>query len=300
MDLRGTLFGSVGREDGYFKIIDFILIKNHMKTTFAASMIIAILGFYRFCWCFDQQIGIHFVGQNTNKNRNVISTTITSQQSDTPLPFAGYWISENYVREIQKKKSPRLAEVPLISCFQIPSKTNQITRLISGFHEGGGDLVVLKKGASYELWDNELNKKTNQITIVSSNRIKLDNDFFVKLKNFNVADTTNEPKILEEILFAGKYKTDQGKIVEFKSNGQLIGFENYKSFEAFIDFADQDIQIDKFTVRKNENDGKEFGFQFKGNNLLIYNLKCLEYDPNDKSCIKPALDNLKLRLTKID
>jgi hypothetical protein len=231
---------------------------------------------------------------------NRVSTTIDFKQLDTTLSFAGYWVDEKYVNEILQKKSPTMTQVPSISCFPIPNRTKQITRLVSGFHEGGEDLVVLKNGTNYELWDSELKNKRKQITIISNDRIKLDNDFFVRLRNYNVSDKSGEPKILEEILFAGKYKTDKGQIVEFNPNGQLLGFDNYNNFEAYVDYADQGMQVDKFVVRQNASSEKEFGFKFKSDSLFIYNLKCLEYDQESKTCVDFGFDNLKLVLVKVD
>ena len=250
-----------------------------------------------------------FLSCNSNKtdvktieqNDTLIFTSTESElnQVDTNISIEGFWIDEKYYKELIITKSPKDLEIPNISCFQIPKSTKQITRFIYGFYESGGDLMVKKNEANFEFWGVESNKKTNQIEIISKEIIKVNNQRFIKLKELGLINDTSEVKILENLLFLGKYSNSNGEFVEFKSNGELIGFENFNQYDVPIEIYSEGIENNIFFVSKNGNEESEFGFKFNNDSLFIYNLRCLEFNGKDNICYKNEIINLKTVLVKV-
>jgi len=54
--------------------------------------------------------------------------------------------------------------------------------MISGFHEGGAEMVVVKDGNRYELYDPEFKTPKDIIEPISPDRLRIGNQYFQKLK----------------------------------------------------------------------------------------------------------------------
>lgn len=232
------------------------------------------------------------------KNNDI--TTLDFKVHDTLISFSGFWVNERYIKDIKSSKSPRKSQGNDESCITIPNKTLQIMRIVWGFHDGGEDLVVVKNGNNYQLWDGELKEKFKDIKIISKTKIKIGNNYFVKLETTDKAITDSNPKILEEILFKGTYHSGNGKIVEFKANGQIKGLDNFTHYDPVIDYVgDPDLDVDQISLGKSQNKTNLFGFKFQKSTLLIYQLKCIEYDSANNKCAKVSYGHLIYKLLRI-
>src|SRR5688572_32789767 len=67
------------------------------------------------------------------------------------VPFAGFWILEQYVKDLQESGSPRQSLTGGETCILIPGHTMERTCMVYGFHDGGADMAVVKNGDKYQL-----------------------------------------------------------------------------------------------------------------------------------------------------
>jgi hypothetical protein len=197
---------------------------------------------------------------------------------DAEVPFAGIWVNEEYIDKIKRSKSPVKSQHVMQSCIMIPNRTLQITRMISGFHEGGADVAVGKNGDQYLLFSP---KSADSIQLISSSRIKIKDHYFIKLEHGD--STRGNWGILEEILFKGHYKLENGKNVEFTEDGKVDGLDDFTSYIAVIDYAGTDTPSDVSLIQlgKPEEQSEEFGYRFAQDTLYIYKTQ-LEYDKVNK------------------
>ena len=247
--------------------------------------------------CNSNQLDFKAIESNENHAFTPVNSDLN--QLDTIISISGFWIDEKYYRELIKTKSPKDLEIPNTSCFQIPQKAKQKTRLIYGFYESGGELIVMSNGKNYEFWDVESNKRINQIEVISEEIIKLDNQSFIKLNSLNLLNDTSDIKILENLLFLGKYRNSNGQFVEFKSTGELLGFDNYNEYQVPIEIYSEGVESNTFLVSNNGNNETEFGFKFKDDSLFVYNLKCVELNGKNNICYKHEVLGVKTILVKV-
>jgi hypothetical protein len=214
------------------------------------------------------------------------------QTLDTIVPFSGFWVNELYINNIKKNKSPRLSQGVDKSCITIPDKTLQVTRMVAGFHEGAADMIVVKKNGNfyfYYKYNDTIRNPAYNIQIVSKEKIKIDNNTFIK----------TDEKFLEDILFSGKYLDSLGAEVQFTKDGHVNGLDSFKLYDPIYDYVDVGMDVDQVGLKTNRGKFNYYAFKFKQDTLLIYDLKCLTYDSTNKSCLVVDFGDLKYKLSKI-
>lgn len=215
---------------------------------------------------------------------------------DTTVSFSGYWVNEKYVDSIRITKSPVNTPIPENSCISIPNRTLKTTGMISGFHEGGEGLFVLKNGANYELWDETKENKRHDLALLPSGKLKIGNDIFVKIDYTDNPDT--QPTILEELLFKGSYTNEDGTTVEFTKTGLVKGLSNFATYSAYIDYAAESTRIDIIGLGTNKSNEKDYGYRFIKDTLAIYELNCIDSESTTNNCIGFTWGKLKYKLIK--
>ncbi len=217
-----------------------------------------------------------------------------------PIPFAGDWISEDYLIQLHKHKSPRKAQDGSEECFiTIPTHTRQTTTMIYNFHESGPELETVKTTDQFQLWEKHQDSLTQLVyTIreIAPDTIQLGHKRYVRIR---LARDTHSSRILEEILFKGTYKTPDGKHVEFKNNGQVTGLSTFHHYVPLIDYFDAGLQVDQVALIATGDQREYFGFKFKKNVLELYALKCKTYDESEKRCIDVDYGPLQYKLTRV-
>jgi len=257
-----------------------------MKLT--PTLLIIVVAITSFCGC---NSGLKQKTEQTN-------STQSFRTLDTVLPFAGFWLSERYFNDIQKTKSPRQSQRSDESCITIPERTLLVTRMISGFHEGAADIIVVKNGDQYQFWDPFLNEKHADIVIISKDKIKIGNKYFLKLSSEYIG-AGNNLHVLEEILFKGIYRLENGKTVEFKSNGFVTGLENFSQYEPVIDYMGPAMDVDQIAFVQPTDKVDVFGFKFEQDNLFLHELEYSEYDSLNKMWGKADYGKLVYKLKKV-
>jgi hypothetical protein len=221
---------------------------------------------------------------------------------DTAVSFAGYWLNESYYNNIKEFGSPRKAErVGNCKFVIIPERTLMKTIMICDFHEETYFTKILKNRSNYELWginEDGLAQRKATVQFISQNKIKIGNENYIKISPSNIKDNMfhssieNQYLILEQILFKGQYITADGKKVEFKSNGQVMGLDNFHFYSPIaIYFNDEGLQVDQVIFSKSEkgfewNDLEWLPFKFKKDTLELYKPKCLDFDSTNQRCAR--------------
>jgi len=227
---------------------------------------------------------VFLVACSSNEQKGRVQRDI--KKFDTNIPFAGYWVSEDYLKSINEFKSPRKAQFDdKAEAISIPERTLKPTLRIYGFHEGDASLTVLKNENKYELWQIEkdsINKYINDIEMISQNKIKINNRNFTKI---TASGKDANKLILEEILFKGYYTSEKWENIEFKNDGRLLGLDSFHFYSPLIDYAgDEGLNIDQIILSKDKKNQEWFGFKFNKDTLNLYKLKCLAFDSTSKNC----------------
>lgn len=239
-------------------------------------------------------------GPDTKPAQQSEAHAINFKTHSVPVPFAGNWISETYLRDIREHQSPRKAQETIEECYiQLPDHTLRSSTMIINFHEGISDLVMVNNNGAFHLWEKAGDTLSNvkyTIQPISADSIKIGEKLFVKI---NSSTAGNEPQILEEILFKGKYKSKNGEQVEFKSNGEVTGLGKYKYYKPVIDYFDAGLQVDQVGLSETADKMENFGFKFKKDRLELYALKCTTYDNIEKRCVEVDFGNKTNELAKV-
>ncbi len=173
------------------------------------------------------------------QGESTTATTTDFKTTSAALPFSGYWLSESYFNDIKAHQSPQKSQEGSEDVFVvIPDSTLQHTMMVWNFHEGSEEITVLKKDNAYQLYEvvgDSLTRPLKDIKIISPTKIEIGNKAFVKISPYAKPDEKNNPLILEEILFKGKFSLADGNEVEFKNNGEITGLENYRYYQPAID-----------------------------------------------------------------
>lgn len=226
-----------------------------------------------------------------------VKTTPDFKTFHTALGFAGAWVNEIYVDSIRKNQSPRQDQGISESCINIPDSTLKTTSMISGFHEGGAEMVVVKDGNRYQFYDPEFKTPKDIIEPISPDRLRIGDQYFKKLK-FPDMDKY-EWGILDEILFGGKYQSQDGKEVVFGMDGHIKGLDTVTYYQPHADYTgDQDLGVDRISMGQSQEKIHEYGFQFDKDTLLIYPIDCLRYDSIAHECGLEKLGELRWKLQK--
>ncbi|MET0462806.1 MAG: hypothetical protein ABW007_06620 [Chitinophagaceae bacterium] len=215
---------------------------------------------------------------------------------DTALYFAGLWVNEQYVNDVKHTRRPSNVEVPENACIIMPVKTLKETSLILGFHEGQ-EVVILKNGSRYEIWDKPVLNKLQDIELLSDTRLKLGFDTFVKLKSGDLSAEKNPYNIVDLLLFAGRYKDEHGATVEFSADGRVKGIPGINVYEAWLDYATSEAVTDQMSMGATGETMKDYAFRFDKNRLIISHMKCKTMG-EDSICQEYAVGERYLTLTR--
>lgn len=241
-------------------------------------------------------IGVFVTCSSTFKNTERTSDP-NFKAKDVPISFTGYWLCKDYFESINSFKSPKKAQVNSAFIY-VPDRTLKPTMMIANFHEGGPTLTILSHADQYELWEVEegiLTQRIDKIEIIDKTNIKIGNRLFVKISPLM---SNYGARILEEILFKGIYTNASGATIEFKNDGQVVGLENFNSYEPQIDYSDAGMQVDQIGLGKNNTDFDYFGFKFHKDTLELFKLHCLTFDTADNRCVEVELGQQTHKLWK--
>jgi hypothetical protein len=225
-------------------------------------------------------------------------TTPDFKTFQTALGFAGAWVNEIYVDSIRKNRSPRQDQGISESCINIPDSTLKTMSMISGFHEGGAEMVIVKDGNRYQFYDPEFKTPKDIIEPMSPDLLRIGTQYFQKLKHPDMEKY--EWGILDEILFGRKYQSQDGKEVVFGIDGHIKGLDTVTYYQPHADYTEeQDLGVDRISMGRSQENIHVYGFQFDKDTLLIYRIDCLQYDSIAHQCGLEKLGGLRWKLQRM-
>lgn len=231
--------------------------------------------------------------ENEQPSTDAPAAETAPKTPEKAIGIAGYWVNEQYVNEVKTSRSPAHVKIPDNSCIFIPANKEEPTRMIHGFHEGGGDLKLQQTDAGYEFRDELLDEVRYAVTDITASRMKIGNDYFVRLSNFDEGGTSFH--ILEEFLFAGNYKKEDGSAVTFHNDGTVSGLGEFSRYSPHIYYTTE--KIDLIGLGKNKEKRETYGYRFNGNELTIYEVTCKEKDAPVEECEEIVIGKQLYRLT---
>jgi hypothetical protein len=211
----------------------------------------------------------------------LISSYGFTQTKAHKIPFAGLWMNERYVNSIHTEQSPFKAQkVGEISTIEI-STVNDTVSIGWNFHEGE-TLKMIKTKNGYQL--NHLESSQTPLPMLylsQEKKLKVGKEFFVKVPS---ATTEN---FLNTLLFKGNYQLGK-QTITFALNGKLTGLGKTLYYRPQFDFLGGGLQQDVMSISNTPNFEKytDYLYTFKGNILTLYQVNCLEGDPQTKECYK--------------
>ncbi len=213
----------------------------------------------------------------------------------TDVPFAGFWLSENYYNTLMKTKSPRKAQGDC-ELFEISPETTVRTTEILNFHEGI-QVTVVKNRGQFELWntdDSLFVEKQGDIKIMSRNKIKIGSVIYRKV---HVMVNENDIYLLEELLFNGSYMSDKGENIKMSRDGKVSGLSGFRYYLPRLDYWDAGLNIDLVELGSSKENMTEYGFRFNRDTLELYQINCLEKDAEGE-CVEIGYGTLYRKLWK--
>lgn len=268
-----------------------------MKNWFIIILIIAIA------------ISCNNKGNTINTESKSIDSIVNKEQLITQAKLLdGYWISNNYLSEIEKTKSIYLNRQYDSKLFGFTlDKKNLLsdTAYLNGFtdHEGGyGSPLIFdfKKNT----FVNDLKRLEKSASLPDSFELQIINENLIEMvskakfidKYRKVVDDQTE---LRKILFAGNYtSTDSHKKFSFDKNGSLQGFDNKVYYELAYDFG-EGISYDAIILYKskkggNWSDGDLYKFEFISDTLKLYHVK------QNWESMQHTIEGLAYKLVKVN
>jgi hypothetical protein len=210
-------------------------------------------------------------------------------KDSTSLPFAGVWVNAAYVNQIRKTRSPRLSQEAGggESLIIIPERTKELVMIVYNFHEGSGGLSVVNDGSRYKLHSTDTSQPEREVKLVSTDSLRLGDRFFLRLHHPD--STLDDRGVLEELLFAGKYRDEAGKTVTFGYDGRVTGLDTFTYYAPACDYIGDPNDFEKLFLGRVPEMYKmnQFGYQLEGDSLKIYGLECTVYDTVAKECAGP-------------
>jgi hypothetical protein len=265
------------------------------------NRIIFLLSACCFCACVsssNEQNGTNKDSVSLNAASDVTPGAVDFKTFDTAVSFAGIWVNESYVDKVRKTRSPRQSQgVTEESCIIIPPRTLQVTRMIDGFHEGEEDIVVVKDYGQYKLYNADLSKQQREIDILSPGRIRIGDQYFTRLAH---QDTTMlNWGILEELLFSGRYETENKQEVIFSEDGRVQGLDNFTRYTPVIDYTtNPPAAFDQLQLGTGGARAADFGFRFAGDTLQIFRVRCADGGSDINACDSLVAGSMAYRLLR--
>jgi len=226
-------------------------------------------------------------GLTANKERNDSTIKI-------PAAYYGYWISENYLKDLKATKSTKKAQElgrdDIIRIYDV----NTIMRM--NLHEGAAENKLQMTNINTGMIVDPVSNKFYNDIEFSSNKLTLDGVSYIKIAGGD--DYKKIYDLINKIIIAGKYQID-GKLVEFLDNGLIKGLDSIKSYTLNLDYGDAGMQYDKIYLQfNNEKEERAYIYEINNNALSIIEIKCEEKDPEDDWCLVIDKGTTKYKLTK--
>lgn len=190
--------------------------------------------------------------------------------------IVGNFVGIDYHNSLIKTKSPKESQLQdSMSYANVFVKSGKyLIRGTYNFHEGGitGELIfndsvsgfIVEGSSKYQF---SLNAE-NELMVK-----KFGSHRFSKLND----DIANEDQLVNSILFRDNVFKHENNLIQFRTDGALVGFDDFNSYRVRIDFLDIDNKFDQIEFKSALSDSSiVFISSFDNGFLNLYKRICLE------------------------
>ena len=235
---------------------------------------------------FDFAVTLNY---NNDKDKETLMAVWEDSKFRKTSAFAGLWVNKKYVEKLRTTGSPRESQnVVPTSMVILPYTIGGKASIIWGFHEGTNGILKENKG-QLGIYTTE-GGEADFLLSIEKGELKMRDDTFVK----SVARIKDDYRIAEEFLLSGKYLSGDTE-VELTPDGRILGIDSLNRLSVVLDYQDAGMQVDLIDLGLNDQ-MKTYGFTFKGNELIVYHLNCLQKE--DNRCMEVAIGEEYLALTR--
>jgi hypothetical protein len=250
---------------------------------------------------------------NAGTNQALSKETIALIDKFKPI-LQGVWVKADYLEKIKKTKSPlasdNLAQGMTVSYINTDSIKMDSLIVPDGAdnHDGSYWTLYFRKGKkknSLLIGGGELtytiNQKDTSLSIIQFNEEKKQLVTIKYIRTYKVAPGNDFANgidyYINKILIAGKYNLydDTGLIskMEFKEDGKVSGFSNFKTYNINIDMhSDTQASLDEIFFQGENKLYGSFAFKFNADTLNLYTKK------DNTDSISLSIDKLKYKLVR--
>jgi hypothetical protein len=214
--------------------------------------------------------------KNSELHQGDVQTVPTLDKTQRAV-FAGVWVNKKYVENLRKTGSPKESQDAVTTSMVIlPDSVGGRASIIWGFHEGTSGTLRENNG-QLGIYTTE-EGDADFVLSIEDDELEMRGDTFIK----SAAQGNDDYPIAEEFLLSGKYVFG-GTDVELTADGKIVGIDSLNRFSVALDYQDAGMEVDLITLGLNDQ-MKTYGFAFKGQELIIYHLNCVQKE--DDFCLE--------------
>jgi hypothetical protein len=192
----------------------------------------------------------------------------------------GLWLNRAYYHDLMQHRSPRKSQdIGTVSFLKFRFPVSDSVLIVYGFHEGLEVPVFQTQGKLF--LQREEHPMDELVLASGDSTLEIFGETFVRTTI--PAEPENEERILEALLFQGKYEWE-GKEVALEANGRVEGWADFRRYKPLADYNDAGMDVDQLQLFGSKEEPQSVGFRFSSDSLFIYELNCLEYDSLGHQC----------------
>jgi hypothetical protein len=235
-------------------------------------------------------------GRANGKSSSDKIVAADSLQADTVQRLEGLWVNKVYADTLLLTHSPRASQEVGGNTYLYFTDSAEPSVLVGlGFHEGT-TWSITRDSRKVMLYDSGERRNMGSIETISTEEFRLGSQDFIKLKHPNRDNYDYD--IVEELLFAGNYRLQNGATVRLSADGLASGWDTIRYYVPDVDYIGPGMDVDQVELGSNKGKLTPYGFRFDMDTLFIYKLNCLIPDSLEHDCDSVAFGEVAWKLVK--
>jgi hypothetical protein len=245
-------------------------------------------------------------GTSNNSNTDSATAAVAAKPAEPAIPFGNYrslikgtWVSADFIDDLAKTRSPHasMGKVRDIAALIIDTTMNDSIKItaVPNFHEGSMNIMAyLRKGnidtnavqMTYDSYAEPMSKNyeigyevKGTDTLLAIYHYEKDKKLASTYRFYNSSKMKdpNTAYIVNKNLFTGTYSlaSQQGQpaTVTLNSDGTVTGLDDFKTYNADLEFVPNDADIITFYKNKDPKQSVSYGYKVTPDALLVYDTK---------------------------
>jgi len=221
---------------------------------------------------------------------------VDSIRADSVHKLEGLWVNKVYADTLLLTRSPRTSQQVGGNTYLYFTDSAEPSVLVGlGFHEGTA-WSIIRSSNKVMLYDSGERKNMGVVETISTEEFRLGSQDFIKLKHPN--RDSYDYNIVEELLFAGNYRIQNGATVSLSPDGRASGWDTIRYYVPNVDYIGPGMDVDQVQLGSDKDKLTPYGFRFDKDTLFIYKLNCLTADSITHECYSVAFGDVAWKLVK--